>query len=218
MTKRLFITATNTDVGKTYTTLRLLETYSNMGFRVGVFKPIETGVETLPIDGKKLYESAIRFNPDLKALELETIVPIRLKLPAAPYVANNCESIDWDRIDASLQKIESFCDIVLIEGAGGLFVPIDDTRFMIDMPNYFNAAALLVSHCRLGCINDTLLSLNALRNKRIPHVWAYNCLPDDNAFETVSLPYYRKIFSKLYSIQNDIDALAHALLDTIALD
>ncbi len=216
LAKRIFVTATNTDIGKTHATTLLIDAFSRMGLRVGVFKPIETGVETLPHDGNLLRERALRHNPQLESVGLEYTVPVRFPLPAAPEVARNGADIDWDRIDRALDRIDSVSDLVLIEGAGGVFVPIDATTMMIDLPRRFDAVTLLITHCRLGCINDTLLSLKALDDARLPYRWAFNCRESDTSFETTSLPYFRERFDPLYSLQHDIDALARSLLDTIA--
>lgn len=215
MAKRIFISATNTDIGKTYTATLLLQAFSRLGLRVGVFKPIETGVNVVPLDGKVLYENACSLNPVLCSFSIDDIVPIQYSLPAAPYVASGCKAIDMRRLELALEKIEAVCDIVIIEGAGGLFVPVDETRMMIDFPRHFNAVTLLVTHCKLGCINDTLLNLKALDDAALPYVWALNCREEDHSFQKVSLPYFQHRYKTLYFVQNDIDAIARALLDTI---
>lgn len=216
MAKRIFVTATNTDIGKTYTTKLLIEAYSRMGLRVGIYKPIETGVVDFPVDGKSLFETASSFNPALSELSLNDIVTLQFPLPAAPYVASGGAPIDLALFERGLEKIESLCDIVLIEGAGGLLVPIDEETMMIDLPRRFHAVTLLVTHCRLGCINDTLLNLKALQDAALPFVWGFNCRENDLAFEQTSLPYFQNRFKTLYFIQEDIDSIARTLLDTIA--
>jgi len=213
VTKRLFITATNTDIGKTYTTLQLLDALTAMGYRVGVYKPIETGVNGLPADGSLLLKHAQNLNPELKALRVNDIVPLSFALPSAPYVANKGGKIDFSQFDSPLEKIEKLCDIVLIEGAGGLMVPLDETSMMIDLAKYFNATVLLVTHCRLGCINDTLLSLNALKQFNIPYEFGFNCRAEDKNFMQTSLPYFKNHFDPLYFIGHNTQALAQALLD-----
>lgn len=215
MAKRIFVTATNTNIGKTYTSKLLIQALTKMGFKVGVYKPIETGVETIPMDGNELFSSALLYNPSFASLTLDDIVTLRFSLPSAPYVANRGNTIDVSVFDKALEKIESCCDIVIIEGAGGLMVPIDEKIMMIDLPRYFNAATLLVTHCHLGCINDTLLSIKALEDASLPFIWALNCRADNTDFETTSLPYLNRRFDKLYRIDSDIDTLAQALLDTI---
>lgn len=215
MPKRIFITATNTDIGKTYTTIQLLDAYSKMGYHVGVYKPIETGVNGLPADGSLLLKHAVSLNPALKSLKVGDIVSLALPLPAAPYIANKGAKIDLKIFDKALEKIEKLCDIVIIEGAGGIMVPLDDEYMMIDLAHHFNAITLLVTHCRLGCINDTLLSLEKLKQLEIPHLWTFNCRQNDDSFNTTSLPYFKKYFEPLYFLGHNTPALAQALLDKI---
>lgn len=215
MSKRIFITATNTNIGKTYTTLQLLDMYTQMGYKVGVYKPIETGVNGLPADGSLLLKHASSLNPALKSLKVGDIVSIALSLPAAPYVANKAAKIDLQIFDKALEKIEKLCDIVIIEGAGGLMVPLDEELMMYDLPTHFNATTLLVTHCHLGCINDTLLNLEKLSQLNIPYLWAFNCRQNDESFKQISLPYFKNNFENLYFLGHNTPALAQALLDKI---
>jgi len=119
--KKIFISANNTDCGKTYTTLKLIKKFSESGYKVGVIKPIETGVKDIPLDGKVLLDEAKKYNSLLKDLTYNDIVPIQFSLPAAPYV---CGIADFEKIKNAIKKIEPLCDILLIEGAGGVRVPI----------------------------------------------------------------------------------------------
>ncbi len=213
LAQRIFITATNTDIGKTYATKLLIKTFSSLGYRVGVFKPIETGVLTQPADGSELLSIAQHYNPELKTLTVQDIVPIQFELPAAPYVANQAKPIDFAKIDSALKKIEPLCDVLLIEGAGGLFVPVDKHTMMIDLIKYFQAKALLISHCRLGCINDTLLSLAALEQADISCSWVLNCQASDTDFTKVSEPYFLDHHPGYYELTKDIEKLATSLLN-----
>ena len=215
MSKRIFITATNTDIGKTYTTLQLLDAYTQMGYRVGVYKPIETGVNGLPADGSLLLKHASTLNPALKNLKVGDIVSLALTLPAAPYIAHKAKKIDLNQFDRALEKIEQLCDIVIIEGAGGILVPLDEELMMIDLARHFKATTLLVTHCRLGCINDTLLSLAMLNQLNIPHLWAFNCRQEDDSFIQTSLPYFKNRFEQLHFLGKNTTGLAQALLDKI---
>ena len=208
MSKRIFITATNTDIGKTYATSLLLEEFASRGHRVGVFKPIETGVDKEPLDGKKLFDLAKRLNPELSCLTLDTIVPYQFSLPAAPYVAKKEQKIEINILEEKLQEIEKYCDIVLIEGAGGLMVPVEKDLFMIDFISIFKTSTLLICPSRLGSINDTLLSRHLLDSKNIPYTWAINIYEDKDSFESVTAPFYQKNF---LSLQDDIKEIVNKL-------
>ena len=192
---RIFVTATNTGVGKTHTTLQLLDIAKEAGLRPGVIKPIETGVLGSPVDGSKLLSKCQELNPNLKSLSIEDIVPYQFKLPAAPYVAKGETHIHLEEIKKKIAKIEELCDILFIEGAGGLMVPIEKDLFMIDLIEALDAKALLVAPSRLGCINDTLLSLQALQSKGIAHHWYLNLYEDKDSFFEVSYPFFKDYFS-----------------------
>ncbi len=213
MAKRIFITATNTNIGKTHATKLLLKTYADLGYRVGVFKPIETGVITQAEDGEQLLKLIQELNHECHSLHVKDIVPIQFRLPAAPYVANNAKTINKEILSKALEKLEHLCDIIIIEGAGGLYVPVDSDTMMIDLISYFKAKALLITHCQLGCINDTLLSLKALENENISYEWALNCRDNDTSFETVSKPYFNDAFKTFFSINDDTIKLAEKLIN-----
>ncbi len=209
--KTLFITATNTDVGKTYTTLKLLELYARLGYRVGVMKPIETGVKNAPKDATRLFKKACTLNPVLNALTLDDICPIRFTLPAAPIVANNLEPIDLAPLKKSYDKLNKMCDLILIEGAGGLLTPINLNFYMADLIPFFDAKALLVCDDALGAINQIHLNLHYLASQKIAYEWIIN--QRDPHFEQISKPYLQAHFGKVETIEHDLATVARRLLD-----
>jgi len=212
MAKRIFITATNTNIGKTYTILKMLHYYASQGLRVGAIKPVETGVVPgIYPDGDLILSTLKELNPECLDLQIEDVVPISYELPAAPYIASGGAMFDFDTLTSTIEKIEERCDVLLIEGAGGLMVPLDYSFMMIDLINFLNAPTLLVSHCALGCINDTLLSLQALEQKNINSVLAFNCRQNDESFVKVSEPYFIKKQQKVLKIDKDIDTICDVL-------
>lgn len=212
MAKRIFITATNTDIGKTYTTKLLLKSFAARGLRVGVMKPVETGVVNgFYPDGSELLELVQELNPEFIGLRVQNIVPIAYELPATPFVASNNKPLDINRLHVTMNKLEKLCDVLIIEGAGGLYVPVDEKYMMIDLIKELEACALLVTHCSLGCINDTLLSKKALESKNIPHIVGFNCKKEENGFLHVSQPYFDKSGFEVLKIKDDIDTLSQLL-------
>ncbi len=204
--ENIFITATNTDIGKTYATLKLLEIYAQEGYSVGAFKPIETGVKAnRPNDATLLLNSCQKLNKNFKSITLEDICPIQLSLSAAPFVANNGKNIDFEKIKRAYKKIKEVSDIIFIEGAGGLMVPVQKDFYIIDFIDFFDAHTLLVTHDRLGCINDTLLSLKALQDRDISHSWCINHRQKTDDFEKITLPFYKAKFERVYSLQDNSD-------------
>lgn len=212
MAKRIFVTATNTDIGKTYTTKLLLKEFASRGIRVGVIKPIETGVvDNYAPDASELFALVKELNSEFENLSVENISPITYELPAAPFVSSNNTPLDFKKLDLAVKKIEEFCDLLIIEGAGGLYVPIDEETMMIDLIKYFNASALLVTHCSLGCINDTILSSKALLDMKIPHTVAFNCREGDESFEMVSLPYFQQTKYDVLKVSENVDTICDVL-------
>lgn len=210
--KNIFVTATNTDIGKTHITLKLLEAFAALGYRVGAFKPIETGVNHIPLDASKLLESCQKLNCNFHSITINDVCPIQLSLPAAPIVASNNNAIDYDIIQQAYAHIKAVSDIVFIEGAGGLMVPVDKHRFMIDLIPMFDAHPLLVTHDRLGSINDTLLSLEALSAKGYEASWCINRRSETKDFETTTLPYYRFKEIPVFLLPKDMREFVESLI------
>ncbi len=192
----LFITATNTDVGKTFASELFLNHYTKKGLKVGYFKPIETGVKDLPLDGNKMLEVAKRLNPKFK-VSLSNVVPYQFELPAAPYIAKGNTIIDIDFIVEKKNYLQTLCDILIIEGAGGLMVPIEKDFFMIDLIKKLDTKTILIAPSKLGGINDTLLSMEALKNRKIDFDWYINLFIDKEDFYKVSMPFYKNYFTDI---------------------
>lgn len=201
--KSIFITATNTDVGKTYSAQKLLLSYANQGYAVGYLKPIETGVKDIPADGAKLLELVQILNPNF-CFTINEVVPYQFKLPAAPYVAKGNEAIDIKKINKIKNEMLEYCDVLIIEGAGGLLVPLEKDLFIIDLIEMLDCdETILISPSSLGSINDTLLSMEALKRRKIAFKWYVNLFKDKESFEQVTYPFYKDFFEKIYYI-NDI--------------
>ena len=200
----LFITATNTNVGKTYTTLKLIEAFTSRGFSVGVFKPIETGVTHTAPDATILLEACRKVNENFKNFSTADITAYTFPLPAAPFCADTEQIIDIDKIIKKYHQLSKLCDILLVEGAGGLHVPITKDFLMIDLIQKLNIKTLLVTPSRLGCINDTLLSLETLKARDIDFDWCVNVYEDKEDFAEVTQPYYDAVFPKWWSVEKGL--------------
>ena len=200
----IFISADNTNSGKTYTTIKLIKYLSKKGYKVGVMKPIETGVKKHPEDGVKLFEEVKKYNKSFEKLSLNDIVPIQLNLPAAPIVAG---TIDFKKINQAYKKIKPLCNILLIEGAGGLLVPVTQNFNMIDFLNFFNAKLFLIISSKLGMINNFLLNKFYLESKKINYIWAINLF--DETYFKISHPFMKQ-FNPLF-IQKDLDKIIKKL-------
>ncbi|CAA6812823.1 MAG: Dethiobiotin synthetase (EC [uncultured Sulfurovum sp.] len=200
----LFVTATNTNVGKTYTTLKLIESFSKEGISVGVCKPIETGVITEPLDAKALLDTVKQYNSAFQDLTPRDITAYTFKLPAAPFCADKTQIIRIEKIKTKILELQKLCDLLIIEGAGGLMVPITKEYRMIDLAKDLNLKTLLVTPSKLGCINDTLLSMEALKKYDIPFDWCVNLFEDKHEFNEVTKPYYDAVFTHWWCLDKGI--------------
>ena len=157
----LFITGTDTGVGKTFLARGIAAVLRAGGRRVGVMKPVETGcgagLTRRPADALALRAAAG------STLSLDRICPWQLDAPLAPDVAARLENtrIDPAAIVAAFRAIDDEHDMTLVEGAGGLLVPIVERYTMADLAHDLGLPLLVVVDSKLGAINHTLLTLEA---------------------------------------------------------
>lgn len=155
----LFITGTDTGVGKTTVGCALASALAGRA-RVGVFKPVETGCRTEA--GRLVPEDAVRLRAAARMdVSLDLVCPYRFAEPLAPWIAAERagERIDPERIRESYRRISSVSDLVLIESAGGLLVPITRTYAYADLAADLALPLLVVVGSRLGAINQTRLTI-----------------------------------------------------------
>jgi len=198
--KSIFVTATNTGVGKTYATIKLIKKLANSGYKVGVFKPIESGVDKTPQDAKILLETCQKYNPNFKDMQPADITAYTFKLPSAPFCASDT-TIDIKPIIDKYHELSKLCDILLVEGAGGLLVPITIDYMMIDLALEFKSKVFLVTPTTLGSINNTLLTMEALKNRNMEFSWCVNLHHNKDNFNKVTKPFYDKRFKNWYFLE-----------------
>ncbi len=150
----LFITGTDTGVGKTFVACALAAALRERGRRVAVMKPAETGVDRAPEDAHRLAAAAG------DTASLDELCPYRLRAPLAPAVAARLEgvTIDLDRLVALVQRRVATADVLLVEGAGGLLVPLAGTTTWVDFALRCALPVLIVAADRLGTINHATLT------------------------------------------------------------
>lgn len=201
----LFVSATGTDVGKTYTTLQLISAFAKNRIRVGVYKPVETGVIDKPMDAAVLLEACQRVNPAFQFLTPYDITAYTFPLPAAPFCADSRQSIEIDTIIEKYHELSKLCDLLIIEGAGGLMVPITSDYLMIDLARELGTKTLLVTASKLGCINETLLSLEALSSRKMAFDWCVNLYEDKESFPKVTQPFYDAVLPEWWSVEEGVE-------------
>lgn len=175
MSETIFISGIDTDAGKSYVTGWLAKQYMNQGLSVITEKPIQTGNHE--------YSEDIDVHRRIMGIGMQpvdldhTTAPIIFSYPASPHLAAKIDGakVDISLIDAATERLKSLYDVVLIEGAGGLMVPMTSDMLTIDYPLTRHLPVALVTNGRLGSINHTILSLEALQTRGMRlHSLLYN--------------------------------------------
>ena len=151
----VFITGTDTGVGKTVVTAAIAHAFRARGSSVAIFKPIQTGT----IDGDDDARDAARLSG------CDAFTGVALPDPLAPSVAAELvdETIDVPAIVDRFHALQQSYDVVIVEGAGGLLVPIDDATTMADLARLFGLPVVVVARPALGTLNHTALTVDAAR-------------------------------------------------------
>ncbi len=168
--KTYFVTGTDTNIGKTMASSLLAGYFHKQGYKTIYYKPIETGAQL--INGKFLpgdVEFVKNHNPFLNKYETEFMNTCLFQLPASPHLASAEENITIDikRIFQKHEELKNEFDIVIIEGAGGIMVPLNKNYLLLDLIKKIDSQVILVSASKLGTINHTLMSLKILENEEI---------------------------------------------------
>ena len=166
MTRGLFVTGTDTGVGKTVVAAALLRGLVGAGLRAVGMKPVAAGLdagEAMPADTRALIAAG-----SVDAA-ISDVNPYVFAPPIAPELAARAAhvSIELDVIADSYSRLAGIADAVVVEGAGGVLVPLAPRRDMLDIPARLRVPVLLVVGIRLGCINHALLSALAIRTRNL---------------------------------------------------
>jgi dethiobiotin synthetase len=172
MPKGFFVTGTDTGVGKTVITAALIKAIGLLGLKACGMKPIETGCLTeirdqrseirdknkllIPLDGMFLKKMA-----DMDD-SIDLVTPIRFESPLSPLTASEIEgtSVDLEKIQKAYDDLSRNYDVIIVEGIGGLLVPIKRDYFVLDLARDFGLPIIVVSRPGLGTLNHTLLTVN----------------------------------------------------------
>ena len=173
---KIFITGTDTDVGKTFFTTALITALQNKQQSVVAFKPVAAGCDW--VDGELKNEDALKIIEAMSEnISYSEINPISLSKPVAPHI-----SAFEDGISLSVKKIQEACDLsrysqsyILIEGAGGWLVPLNEEETFADYVSVESLDVILVVGMKLGCINHALLSQQSILSQGLRLVgWVAN--------------------------------------------
>ncbi len=154
----IFITGTDTDVGKTFITAGLAALMQSLGYKTGVYKPFQSGAEV---------KNGFLVAPDLAYVKkidafVETSCSYLFKPPTAPALAAEIEKIkvDTNNLVRDYMLLCEKCELVITEGAGGLCVPVAPQLLTSDIVKLLNVPVVIVARPNLGTINQTLLTVN----------------------------------------------------------
>lgn len=188
----LFITGTDTDAGKTYVAVALLQGLKALGYRTVAQKPVAAGV------------NASGFNTDALQLQqhvtqqlpYELVNPCCLADAVAPHLAAAKAGISIDRsmLNKGLQKLQcEEADIALVEGAGGWLLPLDNNSTMADWVAEQQLPVLLVVGMKLGCLNHALLTVREIQRSGVKLLgWVANCIDPDMAYQQENIRYLQQ--------------------------
>ena len=205
----MLVTGTDTGVGKTFVTAAIAAALAARGRRVGVYKPVETGCETH--DGRRIGGDCERLLRAAKGDQSAASAASYLfALPAAPLIAARAEgaTIDISRIERDFAAIANAHDVTLVEGAGGLLVPIAEGVTYLELVRRLALPVLVVVGSRLGCINHALLTLGALETAGIACLgYVINCL--DAAMDGPASPARNREAIGEFTRARDLGILRH---------
>jgi len=160
----LFITGTDTGVGKTLVAGAIAYRLRRQGYRVGVFKPVATGCVSSR-EGLVSADAEFLAHCAESEFSLEQINPVRYPEPLAPWVAAERagRGIDWVALHLAYKNIAGASEVMVVEGIGGVLVPLERETMVLDMMKALRLAVVVVARAGLGTINHTLLTIHACR-------------------------------------------------------
>ncbi len=167
-TKIIFVCGTDTGVGKTFVTGALLAFLNSQGVRTGGFKPLESGCATTKNHLKRADAEFLKKMGRMPE-SIDLINPYAFREALAPGVAADLEkkSVSFPKIKKALKTLQKNYDVIFVEGAGGLLVPIAGKKTNLDLIRYLKSPVLLVARLGLGTLNHTLLTLEHLKRNRV---------------------------------------------------
>lgn len=167
----LFVTGAGTDVGKTYVSCALLRALRARGMVCDALKPLLSGFDDAAPRGSDAALLLEALGKDISSDAIARIAPFRFRAPLAPDMAARAEGkrVDYDEVvDLCRARIAAARGLLLIEGAGGIMSPVDETRTFLDLLKALQAPALVVSGAYLGAINHALTAIEAARARGVP--------------------------------------------------
>jgi len=186
MEKGYFITGTDTNAGKTWATIALMRYFKQQGKSVAGMKPVAAGC-SFPCaawecqDGQLKNEDALLIQENASIqIDYDLINPYAYELPVSPHIAGINNPVNLPKIVERFNTLKELAEIVLVEGAGGWYAPLNDHEDISDLAKALALPVILVVAIRLGCINHAKLTFQAIQLSGIPCAgWIAMCVDPD---------------------------------------
>ncbi|MBL8815067.1 MAG: dethiobiotin synthase [Planctomyces sp.] len=168
--KTLIVTGTDTGVGKTWISTLLIRGFHRQGYQTGAYKPVCSGAEFRTGENEPFWEDADRLRAACSGSPPPSLVcPQRFIAPLAPPEAARCEgrTVDAEQLKSGLEAWRGQAEIVVVEGAGGFLSPLTDNQTLASLAVDWQAPIFVVAANRLGVVNHTLLTIEAIRYRKL---------------------------------------------------
>ena len=189
MKQAYFITGTDTGVGKTHVACLLIRDYIAQGYKVIGMKPVAAGGDL--INGQWVNDDVLKLEQASNVKAPRALInPYSFKEAVAPHIAAEKAGVEIniDVIRQAFQALSKLADIVIVEGAGGFLVPLNNQQSMADLPAALNIPVILVVGMKLGCINHSLLTVEAIKARGLTlHGWVANQIEPEMDFYNKNL-------------------------------
>lgn len=161
MEKAYFITGTDTNVGKTWATIALMRYFKSRGKSVLGMKPVASGC--LMRDGQLKNADALLIQENTSfQIDYDLINPYAYELAVSPHIAGVKNPVNLDRLAAQFERLKTLADIVVVEGAGGWYTPLNERETISDLAKVLALPVIMVVAIKLGCINHARLTYQAI--------------------------------------------------------
>ena len=204
-----FVTGTDTEVGKTLVSGALILKLRELGRNAIGFKPVVAGTYQGQ-NGEYINEDIETLRVASNLPQTQSICPFVLDTPAAPHIVAKANGIELNvnKLLESFTSIQNENDVVVVEGAGGLIVPLNDHESLADFAQKIDLPIILVVGMKLGCLNHALLTIEAIKTRKMKIAgWVANALAQEMSL----------LNENIQSLQDRIDAPFLGMIPTLPL-
>jgi len=165
--KSLFVTGTDTDVGKTCVAAGIVKTLRDMDVDVAVMKPFASGYKENIDSVSKDVEILMKYSGSSDPVNL--VNPYYFEIPSSPYDASKTLNIEIDitKVIDAFEKLASSHEIVIVEGIGGIMTPISKNYFVSDLISELGMRTIIVTSSKIGTVNHSILTIEHAKNKNL---------------------------------------------------